>query len=291
MSGLNSHVIIETRSIVVSFILFAILMGCNLAQMLSMVVRPFSLKIFRRINREIANFWWALCVIFSRKINKTEIIISGDTIPEKENAIVILNHQEITDIPVLLDFALTKKRLGDLKWFVKDPIKYMPGVGWGMWFLDCLFIKRDWMKDKHSIRKVFQNLRQHQVPLWVVSFVEGTRITPKKLKSSQEYAKNKGLAVLNHVLTPRTKGFVATLEGLKGHVTAVYDLTFCYGKNIPTTWQWIRGDVKKVHLHARRFLVKQLPQSPETLSQWLLQRFVEKDYLIKTCITLDSFPA
>ena len=68
----------------------------------------------------------------------------------------------MADITFLMDFAYRKGRLGDMKWMVKDIIKYVPGVGWGMLFLDCIFVKRDWTTDKESIRKTF-DARWHEI--------------------------------------------------------------------------------------------------------------------------------
>lgn len=58
--------------------------------------------------------------------------------------------------------AAAECELGDMKWMVKDIIKYVPGVGWGMLFLDCIFVKRDWTTDKESIRKTF-DARWHEI--------------------------------------------------------------------------------------------------------------------------------
>ena len=47
-------------------------------------------------------------------------------------------------------------------------------------------------------------------------FCEGTRFTEAKHKASMEVARKKGLPVLKHHLLPRTKGFVLSVNGLKG---------------------------------------------------------------------------
>ena len=160
--------------------LFSTLMVANGIQMSSMIVRPFSQSACRKINRWCANTWWGLCYLWAEHLAGIRVHFSGDAIPEKENAIVVVNHQVMTDIPIMFALAHAKSRLGDMKWFVKDVIKYMPGVGWGMKFLDCLFIDRDWTADQDRIHKVFAKLLKHDVPAWVIIFAEGTRITPKK---------------------------------------------------------------------------------------------------------------
>ncbi len=265
------------------------LLLANGFQMLSLVIRPFSLKIFRRVNSIIADIWWGLCVRAGEYFYGIKIIVSGDEIPHNENTIVVLNHQSMTDITTLLAYAKSKGRLGDLKWFVKDIIKYFPGVGWGMLFLDCLFIKRNWTEDKKYIHKMFEKILRYSIPLWLVSFVEGTRIRPSKLIQSQKYAQENGLPLLKHLLLPRTKGFVASVQALRPHLQAVYDMTVGYVQEVPTLWQWIRGDVRKVFIHVRRFPINALPQEESDLSQWLMDLFVKKDKLLDQFYKNGSF--
>lgn len=248
--------------------------------MLSLVLRPFSHGAFRRFNSWAADTWWGLCVQLSEFFYGTRVVLTGDAIPNDENAIIVLNHQSMTDIPVVLAFARSKGRLGDLKWFVKDVIKYVPGIGWGMLFLDCLFIKRNWTDDQNYVLKVFGRILRHATPMWLVSFVEGTRVTASKLSQSRKYALQNGLRAPEHVLIPRTKGFSASVKALRGHAQAVYDLTIGYVAGVPSIWQWIRGDARIVHLHVRRFGLPDLPQDEEGLSAWLVRIFQEKDGLL-----------
>jgi 1-acyl-sn-glycerol-3-phosphate acyltransferase len=276
---------------IASAFLFSTLIAFNVLQTLSLVIKIFSPKAFRRLNQRMARIWWGWCALGAEKVYGTKWIMSGDDVPVQENAIVILNHQEMADITVVFSFARAKKRVGDLKWFVKDILKYVPGVGWGMLFLDCPFIKRDWTADKDYIHKVFRNLLDYDVPLWLMMFTEGTRVRPQKIARSREYAEKHGMKPLEHVLVPRTKGFVASVQSLRGHVDAVYDLTVGYVGGVPTLWQWIKGYVRKVHLDVRRFAVDTMPEDGEALSDWLIKRFEEKDLRLDHFYRNGAFPA
>ena len=196
----------------------------------------------------------------------------------------------MADITVTFSFARAKGRVGDLKWFVKDVLKYVPGVGWGMLFLDCPFIKRDWTADKDYIHNVFRNILDYDVPIWLMTFAEGTRVRPEKISRSREYAEKQGRTPLEHVLIPRTKGFVASVQALRGHVDAVYDLTIGYVGGVPTLWQWTKGYVRKVHLDVRRYAINELPENEEALSDWLIKRFEEKDRLLDSFYSNGVFP-
>lgn len=266
------------------------LLGFNALQTLSTALIPVSPKAFRAVNRWAANTWWGWCVACARRFNGVRLVLSGDDIPPRENAILVVNHQNMPDITFLMDFARQKERLGDMKWIVKDPIKYVPGVGWGMLFIDCVFVKRDWAKDRDSIRRTFAKLRDNGIPVWLISFSEGTRITPEKLEKSQAYARERGMQEPRHTLLPRSKGFVATVEGLRDHVEAVYDLTIGYEAGVPTLSQFVKGYVPRAHLHARRYPIGELPEDPEGIGQWLHARFQEKNDLLDHFYVNGAFP-
>ena len=131
------------RGVAVLAIGFATLLPFNLAQLLSLVLLPFSRRAFRALNRWCADTWWGWCVTGAELVYGVEVIFTGDDVPTRENALLIANHQQMPDIPAIMKFCKTKDRLGDMKYFVKKQLKWVPGMGWGMQFLDCLFIDRD----------------------------------------------------------------------------------------------------------------------------------------------------
>lgn len=265
------------RGALVALYLFGSLLLINVLQTASLVLRPFSRAAFRRVNRWFADRFWAWCAWTTLSVHHTRAVMSGDEVPRHENALVIVNHQTMTDVQALFLLARRAQRLGDLKWFVKDSLKYAPGFGWGMTFLDCLFVKRDWTADRARIERVFRRVVSGRVPLWLISFSEGTRMSPANLAASRRYAAEHELVPPRHVLLPRAKGFVASVTGLQGHLAAVYDVTIGYVDGLPSLWQWAKGEMREVHLHVRRFAVAELPTAPEGLGAWLHERFEEKD--------------
>jgi 1-acyl-sn-glycerol-3-phosphate acyltransferase len=257
------------------------LLAANGLQMISLGILPFSKKTFQIINRFAADFWWGLCVSSAKLCYGASLKITGDVVPEKESVIVVPNHQDMPDITFLMFLARSKHRLGDLKWFVKDPIKYVPGVGWGMLFIGCVFVKRNWTRDRAVIEHTFSNFNKSGMPYWLMIFAEGTRSTIDKITRSRNYAKSKDMDPLEHVLIPRTNGFVASVQALrKGHLDAVYDITIGYPKGVPTLGQYILGAARVAHFHVRRFPRAGLPTTNEGLDKWLVERFGEKDKLL-----------
>lgn len=278
------------RALPVTVTGLATLLVINIAQTASLGLVPFSKRAFRRFNRWCAATWWGLCVIAAERFNGTRVVVSGEDVPPHENALLVANHQNMPDITALMAYARSKRRLGDLKFFVKHAIKWVPGIGWGMQFLSCPFLKRNWDRDSERVRRTFESLVNESIPMWLVTFAEGTRATPDKIRASAEWALERGLEATRHVQLPRTKGFVATIEGLGDHLHAIYDITIAYVDGVPTLWQYITGQVRQIHLHVRRFPVDALPRVDDELKQWLYDRFREKDELLEHFYRYGRFP-
>lgn len=160
-----------------------------------------------------------------------------------------------------------------------------------MQFLDCLFVKRDWLADKRKILTTFEKFLKYRIPIWLITFVEGTRITPAKQEKSQNYARRRNLPRLQHVMSPKTRGFTAAVEGLGSHIQAVYDITIGYEGGIPRIHHIVRGLVNRVHIDVRRFPVDALPNGEPELAAWLHQRFVRKDEILGQLFHSGRFPA
>jgi 1-acyl-sn-glycerol-3-phosphate acyltransferase len=286
----QSGPIATLRGVLLLAVGFGTLLPFNLLQLFTLVLLPFSRRAFRGLNRWCADTWWGWCVTGAELAYGVRVIFSGDDVPMRENALLIANHQQMPDIPAIMKFCKTKDRLGDMKYFVKKQLKKVPGMGWGMQFLDCLFIDRDWASDREQIRNTFDRLVSGKVPVHLVSFVEGTRLTLPKLEAAQAYARESGLPIPRHTLVPRSKGFAASVGGLRSHIGAVYDLTIAYEKGVPTLWQYIKGLVRRIHVHVRRFPIHDMPSTENELRTWLLTRWEEKNDLLDHYYATGAFP-
>ncbi len=262
----------------------------NPIQMVSVVIYPFSRRLFRAVNRWCARSIWGLWVIMAERQNRIQVRITGDPVPRRENALVLPNHQSMADVMLMMCFAWRCGRLGDMKFFVKDIVKWFPGFGWGMKFLDCIFVKRDWARDRRSIHQLFEKYKRESIPIFLVSFLEGTRRTDEKHAHAQRFASERGLYCPAHTLIPRTKGFVATIIGLGDHLDAVYDLTIGYPDGVPTLVNCFEARVKRVEVHVRRYAVADLPTDEVALEAWVFDRFKEKDALLARLAEQERFP-
>ena len=122
-----------------------------------------------------------------------------------------------------------------------------------------------------------------------MSFSEATRFTKEKYEQSQAWCEETNRPQPKHALYPRTKGFITTVQHLRQapQIKAVYDLTIAYehkGKFLeaPNMWDTMRlpeltrTHDYKFHIHARRFLIEDLPKTDDELAKWLETIWVEK---------------
>ena len=130
-------------------------------------------------------------------------------------------------------------------------------------------------------------------PLGLISYSEGTRYSARKAEQAASWCVAHGKPLPQHLLYPRTKGFVASVRRLRAsasHVSAVYDVTVAYAQQHgrrfmapPSIWQTLVSrcglspeEGYRFHVHVRRFAMSELPDGDEALAAWLEQRWVEK---------------
>eukprot|EP00294_Goniomonas_avonlea_P006602 CAMPEP_0114543334 /NCGR_PEP_ID=MMETSP0114-20121206/2299_1 /TAXON_ID=31324 /ORGANISM="Goniomonas sp, Strain m" /LENGTH=235 /DNA_ID=CAMNT_0001727663 /DNA_START=325 /DNA_END=1032 /DNA_ORIENTATION=- len=143
-------------------------------------------------------------------------------------------------------------------------------------------LDRKWARDDSCIDRHMEYLVHHNLPIWLLLYPEGTRYCEKKKKICQDFARAHGLPVLNHILTPRTRGWVACAKGLRNRATAVYDVTMAYDPAaipVGSTFVALLGGTfpKQAFVHVKRYEMSALPKDQEGLERWCLDRFSEKD--------------
>ncbi|RRT78702.1 hypothetical protein B296_00015539 [Ensete ventricosum] len=70
----------------------------------------------------------------------------------KEHAIVVPNHR--SDIDWLAGCVIAQRSdcLGSLLAVMKKSTKFLPVIGWSIWFAEYLFIDRIWAKDETTLK-------------------------------------------------------------------------------------------------------------------------------------------
>lgn len=220
-----------------------------------------------------------------------------------ERMILIANHQLYSDWLYLWWVAYTARLHGFLYIILKESLKHIPVVGWGMRFYGFIFLARKWEQDqprfKHRLSKLAAG--GNQEPMWLMIFPEGTNLSDNGRKASARYAEKAGLKDLRHLLLPRATGLRFCLENLKDSVEWVYDCTVAY-EGIPRgkfgqdyftlSSTYFQGrPPKSVNMHWRRFAVSSIPISdPHLFELWIRQRWTEKDDLLEYYMLNGRFP-
>ncbi|KAF5747988.1 hypothetical protein HS088_TW05G00719 [Tripterygium wilfordii] len=268
----------------------------NLIQAICFVlIRPFSKNTYRRINRAVAELlwlelvwlvdWWAGVKVFGYS-STLAVNFAG-----KEHALLVSNHR--SDIDWLVGWVLAQRSgcLGSALAVMKKSSKALPVIGWSMWFSEYLFLERSWAKDENTLKTGLLRLKDFPQPFWLALFVEGTRFTKAKLLAAQEYAASTGLPVPRNVLIPRTKGFVTAVSHMRSFVPAIYDVTVAIPKSSPppTMLRLFKGQCSVVHVHLKRHMMKDLPETDEDVAHWCRDMFVAKDALLDKHLAADTF--
>lgn len=296
--GLGLGMAIAAAVVVVPLSIFFFTSGLvvNLIQaVLFVLIRPLSKSTYRRINRVVAELLWLELVwlIDWWAGMKVKLYTDEETIRlmGKEHALFICNHR--SDIDWLVGWVLAQRSgcLGSTLAVMKKSSKFLPVIGWSMWFSEYLFLERNWAKDESTLKLGLRRLKDFPRPFWLALFVEGTRFTQAKLLAAQEYATSTGLPVPRNVLIPRTKGFVSAVSHMRSFVPAIYDGTIAIPKNqpSPTMLRLFKGQSSVVHVHIKRHLMKDLPETDDAVAQWCKNIFVAKDALLDKHIADNTF--
>ncbi|KAH1145359.1 hypothetical protein GLYMA_15G034100v4 [Glycine max] len=259
------------------------------------LLRPLSKNCYSRINKLLTESLWLelIWLIDWWAGIKIELYTDSETLQlmGKENALVICNHR--SDIDWLIGWVLAQRSgcLGSTVAIMKKEVKFLPVLGWSMWFAEYIFLERDWAKDETSLKSGFRHLEHMPFPFWLALFVEGTRFTQTKLLQAQEFAASKGLPIPRNVLIPRTKGFVTAVQSLRPFVPAIYDCTYAVPKSeaSPTLVRIFKGISCPVKVQIKRHKMEELPETDDGIGQWCKDAFVAKDALLEKYSTTEIF--
>lgn len=269
----------------------------NLVQFLSLVaVWPWSPALYRKINAWLVNLHWIQLVWLVESFGNTKIRFFGspevyEAMKKKSGrAIVLSNHNSGVDWLIGWVMANRFNCLGGTKALMKNSTKYVPVIGWSWWFLEYIFLNRDYNKDKKMLEHSFAQLRTYSTPFWLTIFLEGTRFTAKKHKESNEVAKSKGYTELQHLLLPRPKGFQLCMEHLQQDVDWVYDCTLAYPSGAPPSMaDLICGRGGAVDIHFRAFKPISIPSGEKENAEWCRELWKAKDLLLQQHAAKRSF--
>ena len=208
-----------------------------------------------------------------------------------KNAIVISNHRSWSDFHLIHALAVRARMLTWIKYIVKDTIKYLPGLGFGMYLMDMPFLKRSFSEDAVPLRNSLMRMKNRSIPYWLVLYPEGTRYSDELANESRAFALGRGLPILHNTLLPRPSGFALSIESLRDSIDFVLDVTLAcrhrkHGFGVfPSIWQ-VHADADlsmyDFFVNIDVIHISELPESQSDLKQWLYDRFKAKDQLLES---------
>ncbi|KAG7508348.1 integrator complex subunit 7 [Solea senegalensis] len=235
----------------------------------------------------------------------------------EEEAMVIVNHQSTGDVCTLMMCLQDKGTVvRKMMWLMDHVFKYtnfgLVSLIHGDFFIRQGKAHRD--KQLVYLKDHLEKYYHSRDRKWIVLFPEGGFLR-KRRETSQLFAKKNSLPHLTHVTLPRLgathiilktlaaqqeNGSVA-MESLTSNQIGnkrtclqwVIDVTIAYPKARPMDIQtWIFGyrPPTVTHVHYRMYPIKEVPVEAEALTDWLYQRFVEKEKLLTHFYDTGSFP-
>jgi 1-acyl-sn-glycerol-3-phosphate acyltransferase len=242
-----------------------------------------------RVLVRIAESWIAFNSGLVDVFTPTRVDATGlDGLRADGHYLVLANHRSWVDIVVLQ--KVLNRRVPFLRFFLKRQLVWVPFLGLAWWALDFPFMQRASRKalarrpelagkDMAATRKACEKFLG--MPVSVMNFVEGTRLTPgKHARQAPPYA---------HLLRPKAGGVALVLEAMGQALHSVLDVTIAYPQGTPTLGDLVSGRIPRVLVDVRaRPIPAELrgldyegdPAARVAYQRWLNALWADKDALL-----------
>lgn len=183
-----------------------------------------------------------------------DVQIPDDLSPQK-HYLLLANHQTWADIPVVLHAVNFKTSV--VRIFTKRDLLWVPIVGWACWALEFPLMYRfskDYLaKHPEQAGKDFEITRQMcekytDLPVTVLSYAEGSRITTKKHAAQQ--------SPYRYLLKPKAGGVAVVLNAMGDYFDSALDMTVVYhsndGDEHPDIWKIVSGQVNRITIRVEK---------------------------------------
>jgi len=239
---------------------------------------------YRRLTEMILSCGVTLLVFFTNKLLGVRVRSFGDRVQRHEKTVVVMNHRTRLDWLYFFNYLFRARVLNRQKITLKAPLKWVPMIGWSLQTAGYMFLNRNAAEDEENIRNSLIYSEELGCKPNILIFPEGTDLSPENKQRSWKYAEKMGLQKYDHVLHPRTKGFVWYVQNLRkvGGIQAVHDVTVGYPDEVITSEKdmLMGNSPKQVMFHVKRYSIDELPSDDEGLSKWINQKWREKEVML-----------
>ena len=209
--------------------------------------------------------------------------------------LVISNHQSWTDIILLQSYLYGK--IQPLKFFTKQQLIWVPGIGLAMYVLGFPYVKRVSKAeikanrnlrnaDRDNIAEACKGFKNH--PTSILNFLEGTRRTSaKQLNQSSDY---------KNLLKPKIGGIEYVIKDMGDYLHKLIDVTIVYHDGTPTFWQFVKGECRSVKFVVSHYeipkevLADNDIERRSSLSGWIKTIWMQKDQQISEMTQTTNVP-
>lgn len=202
--------------------------------------------------------------------------------------LIISNH--ISGLDILVLQKIFHRRIPFIRFFLKQQLIFVPILGAAWWALDFPFVRRHSRRaqeqnptlrsdDRKSAERTFD--RTGDTPSAILTFAEGTRLTPEKHATQQ--------SPYRHLLKPKYGGVAYAVDALGERFSALLDVTLYYPDGAMSLWDMFAGKVREIVVHVeQRAIPPELlhgdyesdPVYREQLKAWVNDLWFEKDALL-----------
>lgn len=263
-----------------------LILGCGLVKLLT----------FGRVRRRVVVVTAALAEawdgcnqrIFDTFLRTRWEIDGAEGLRRDAHYLVISNHVSWVDI-----FAVMRAlhhRAPFIRFFIKSTLRWAPIVGQAAWALDFPFMRRysaEYLKahpekrgrDLETTRIACRRYRD--IPVSIVNYVEGTRLTRAKHEEQQ--------SPYRYLLRPRVGGIGFVLASFAEQLDSLLDITIVYPRRELTMLDLIMNRVPWIRVVVRRIevprelcndAIAQRGDARERFKQWVEHIWREKDETI-----------
>ncbi|XP_049875294.1 acyl-CoA:lysophosphatidylglycerol acyltransferase 1 isoform X2 [Pectinophora gossypiella] len=294
------------------------------------LVRPFFAPVYWKIEGLMYHWLLAMVSMWSWTAGYEIVETGDEPVTcSGRRTLVLANHQSTADVPMLMAAWNPRPGvLPNLMWIMDRVFKFT-NFGIVSVLHEDFFIQAGKAKREASLEELKQHIYKFYVPLgrqFMVLFPEGGFLH-KRREVSQRFAEKNGLPKLEYVSLPRAGAMKVIMEQIGPHRDAsgagtsrqarkdnnfnqnnskmildtnsgdsiewVLDVTIAYPDRIPLHLVDVVCGIRRpctTHLHYRLYPASEVPSDSEGMTQWLYDRFIEKDKMLEEYYRTGKFP-